>query len=63
MKLSITQHEETFTIETPTEGIGLDNVIEYIDQLLRGAGYNFDGELQLVEDEADDKEERGSAEG
>ena len=45
-------HESTLTtITLTTEHVGLVHILEDFEQFLRGAGYYFNGHLEIVEED------------
>jgi hypothetical protein len=54
MKLTFTQHDQTVTIETASEGQDLAEMCELFKQLLLGAGYSFNGEVVIHEPDSGD---------
>lgn len=60
MKIQITQHNETYTIESSDEDISCSEMLDYAHNLLLAAGYHRDSVKEAFYDKAD---ELGSEEG
>lgn len=60
MKIHITQHNETYTIESDDEDISCSEMLDYAYNLLLAAGYHHDSVKEAFYDKAD---ELGSGEG
>ena len=60
MKIQITQHNETYTIESDDEDINCAEMLDYAYNLLLAAGYHHDSVREAFYDKAD---ELGSEEG
>jgi len=54
MKLSLTQHNSTVTIESDCEDSDLEEMCQLFKQLLLGAGYLFNGEVVIDEPDKGD---------
>lgn len=51
MKIEITQYGHKSTYEFDHEDVPLGEVIYYLERLIRLTGYEFEGHLQIVNEE------------
>lgn len=51
MKIEITQYGHKSTYEFDHEDVPLDEVIFYLERLIRLTGYEFEGNLEIVNEE------------
>lgn len=49
MKLTLTHYNKTVSIEVDNDDSDLTEMCSLIEQLLKGAGFNFDGHLEIVD--------------
>lgn len=45
-------HDDGDTIEVVTHAVSLPEIFVQFEQFLRGCGFSFDGEIDIVEDES-----------
>ena len=51
MKIEITQYKHKSTYEFDNEDVSLEDLIYYLDKLIKLVGYNYDGQLQISKSE------------
>jgi hypothetical protein len=51
MKVEITQYGHTSSYEFEHEDVDLDDLLYYLERLIKLTGYHFDGSLQIINEE------------
>jgi len=50
MKITIEQYDHKITYEVPHNDVGMDEMLEILERLLKCTGYCFNGNLDIVDD-------------
>jgi len=53
MKITVKHYDTQITIEKDHDDMTLDDMCEVFEDLLKGMSFNFDGHLDIVEEEGE----------
>ena len=55
MKIVIEQYDHKITYEVPHNDVSMEEMLEILERLLKATGYVFSGNLDIVDDDVEDK--------
>ena len=50
MKITIEQYDHKITYEVPYNDVGMEQMLEILERILKATGYCFSGNLEIVDD-------------